>query len=524
MKPEASVMRMWTVAGGVVWALGMGGCVAQQADLKTTERQLQKSIKQSNEELAQRGAQQRQELEEIKGQEIPRLRGDVDRVQHLTQDLQGKQEDLKQRSAGLEQQTKKLDQKLDHWAKNLETENTARYSQLRESLNAQDTKSKADRDQLRSEVNNRLDEINKQMELMRKDIIEVVQKSNTTLVKSVDVKLDEQRKGLTENQARTEQLATKFTQFSQALTGFRESLTGLNERVGQEEQASRIMASKVEADAKKVEADAKASTTHINETTKAVTGHLNEVNKSVASVAQKLATRLDEQDQRLDTLTRSLDQVSQDVKAAHAAVKNGQRPQVTSSTPQRPAAAPVPVPVPLQENASQQEKETVTASVSPQEVEQSAPAVDRSAASEESEEATKPAANRPSDRPDKAEYEHLLGLFRDGDLEGARRGFTAFLSQYPNSDLAPNARYWLGESHYGKKDYKQAIDAYDRVEMDYPQSEKVPAAILKKGYAYLALKDKKRASSAFKQVVTLYPKSLEAGKAYDKLAQLKETR
>ncbi|BFU93950.1 MAG: putative TPR repeat containing exported protein periplasmic protein contains a protein prenylyltransferase domain [Nitrospira sp.] len=523
MKHEANVMRLWTAAGGVVWALGMGGCVAQQADLKTTERQLQKSIKQSNEELAQRGAQQRQELEEIKGQEIPRLRGDLDRVQHLTQDLQGKQEDLKQRSAGLEQQTKKLDQKLDHWAKNLETENTARYSQLRESLNAQDTKSKADRDQLRGEVNNRLDEINRQVESLRKDIIEVVQKSNAAFVKNVDVKLDEQRKTLTENQARTEQLANKFTQFSQALTGFRESLTGLNERVGQlnermgqEEQANRAMTSKVEA-------DAKASTTHINETTKAVTGHLNEVNKSVASVAQKLATRLDEQDQRLDTLTRMLDQMSREVQA-QGAVKNGQHLQATKST-QQPAVAPVPIPpVPLQESPAQQEKETAVASVSTQVPEHTPMAVDRPAASEDSDEAAKPVQGRTSDRPDKAEYEHLLGLFRDGDLEGARRGFTAFLSQYPNSDLAPNARYWLGESHYGKKDYKQAIDAYDRVEMDYPQSEKVPAAILKKGYAYLALKDKKRASSAFKQVVTLYPKSLEAGKAYDKLAQLKETR
>jgi len=109
-------------------------------------------------------------------------------------------------------------------------------------------------------------------------------------------------------------------------------------------------------------------------------------------------------------------------------------------------------------------------------------------------------------------------------LDGSRDGFSAFLTEYPNSDLAPNARYWLGESHYGKKDYKQAIESYDRVELDYPQSEKVPAAILKKGFAYLALKDKKRASSAFKQVVTLYPKSPEAGKAYDKLNQLKEVR
>ena len=104
-------------------------------------------------------------------------------------------------------------------------------------------------------------------------------------------------------------------------------------------------------------------------------------------------------------------------------------------------------------------------------------------------------------------------------------GFSAFLANYPNSDLAPNARYWLGESQYGKKEYKEAINSYDRVELDYPRSEKVPAALLKKGYAYLALKDKKRASSAFKQVVTLYPKTPEAGKASDKLSQMtKESR
>ena len=134
------------------------------------------------------------------------------------------------------------------------------------------------------------------------------------------------------------------------------------------------------------------------------------------------------------------------------------------------------------------------------------------------------ASIRPAERSDRAEYERILAYFKEGNLDGSREGFSAFLTEYPNSDLAPNARYWLGESHYGKKDYKQAIDSYDRVELDYPQSEKVPAAILKKGFAYLALKDKKRASSAFKQVVTLYPKSPEAGKAYDKLNQMKEMR
>jgi tol-pal system protein YbgF len=168
------------------------------------------------------------------------------------------------------------------------------------------------------------------------------------------------------------------------------------------------------------------------------------------------------------------------------------------------------------------EQETPSASIVAQAEEgQSAEAVTSAV---ESEESPPQQVSRSGERSDKVEYERLLALFRDGDLDGARQGFATFLRDNPNSDLSPNARFWLGESHYGKKDFRQAIDSYDRVELDFPQSEKVPSAILKKGYAYLAMKDKKRATSAFKQVVTLYPRSPEAGKASDKLSQLKESR
>jgi tol-pal system protein YbgF len=123
---------------------------------------------------------------------------------------------------------------------------------------------------------------------------------------------------------------------------------------------------------------------------------------------------------------------------------------------------------------------------------------------------------------DREAYERILNRFKDGDLESARQGFSEFLVRHPHSDFAPNARFWLGESYYGKKDYPKAIDAYDQVQLNHPSSEKVPAALLKKGYAYLALKDRKRAASALKQVIDLYPRSPEASKAIDKLNQLKE--
>ncbi|MDE3050180.1 MAG: hypothetical protein KGJ48_09800, partial [Nitrospirota bacterium] len=246
----------------VIWALLSTGCVAQQADLKQTEKSLQQRIKQSSDESAQTRARQSQEISALREQELPQLRGELDRALHQAQELQGKQEDLKQRSAVLEQQTKKLEQ----LAGKLDAENANRYAQVRESLNAQDVKSKADRDQFRTEMNSRLDDVNKQMETLRKELIEAVQKTNTALMKSVDARLEEQRKAAVESQNRSELLATKFSQFSQTLTGFRDSLTGLSERLAQEEQANKALSSKVES-------DIRASTTHINETNRAVTGH-----------------------------------------------------------------------------------------------------------------------------------------------------------------------------------------------------------------------------------------------------------
>ena len=454
---------IWTTIC-LIGALLSTGCIAQQADLKQTEKNLQQRIKQSSDESAQTRARQSQEISVLREQELPQLRGELERALHQAQELQAKQEDLKQRSAQLEQQTKRLEQ----LAGKLEADSTSRYNQVRESLNAQDVKNKQDRDQLRMDVNARLDDVSRQMEAIRKEIIDVVQKTNSGLAKSLDVRLEEQHK----------------------------SLTGLSERVSQEEQAS------------------KASVTHINETNKSVTGYLGEVNKSVSSVAQKFAARFDEQDRRLDALTKAVDQVAQDARVRGGS-KGGAR-QSTTKPAHRSAAV-------LSSETPMVEQETPpSASLFEQaEAGQSAEAVTSAV---DSVEAPRPQVSQSGERSDKVEYERLLALFRDGDLDGARQGFAAFLRDYQNSDLSPNARFWLGESHYGKKDYRQAIDSYDRVELDFPRSEKVPSAILKKGYAYLAMKDKKRASSAFKQVVTLYPRSPEAGKASDKLSQLKESR
>ena len=162
--------------------LSLSGCVAQQADMKNMERK----IKQSSAEQNKRVAQQNQEIEILKSQELPKLRGELEKAQHQAQEIKRAQDDLSQRSAVLEQQARKLEQ----LSSQLESGSANRYAQVRESLNAQDMKNKSDRDQLRIDVNTRLDDINRQMESLRKDIIDAVAKTNATLVKSLTSRLD----------------------------------------------------------------------------------------------------------------------------------------------------------------------------------------------------------------------------------------------------------------------------------------------------------------------------------------------
>jgi tol-pal system protein YbgF len=463
-----SLQRLMTY--GALLGVAMIGIVlpscAQQSDLKKTEKDFKN-------QLSQTSAKQSQELSTLREQELPQLRGELEKALYLAKDLQARQDDLKHRSAQSEQQTKKLEQ----LATKLETDSSTRYLWAQKSFETQDAK-----------VSARLDEISKAMEALRKDIIEVVQRTNENLTKRVDAKLDEQRRESAETRSRIEQVSQKFAQFNQALTGFREALSGLNDRVGAGEQTVKSLTTKIDADSK------------------ATAAHAEDINRSVVSVTKvleivgkKVTARLDEQDSRIDALVKTVEHVSSKPAALQLGAKSAQQ-STGSNEPtaegEQGATAPG-------ESGATTAKTTI---VPPQES-------FRSELSQGS-----------SDSPDRVRYDRLLTMFRDGDLEGARQGFTGFLSEYPNSSLAPNARFWLGETYYGKKDFQKAIDTYDKVEIDYPSSEKVPAALLKKGYAYLAMKDMKRALSTFKQVVTLYPGSAEAGRASDKLAQLKEAR
>ena len=94
----------------------------------------------------------------------------------------------------------------------------------------------------------------------------------------------------------------------------------------------------------------------------------------------------------------------------------------------------------------------------------------------------------PSDLPpgDPAEederYRAAFEMLRQGKYNDARHALRTFLIQYPDSDKADNAQYWLAEAGYVTKDFDTALGDFSSLIDHYPQSPKVADAMLKSGY------------------------------------------
>ena len=76
---------------------------------------------------------------------------------------------------------------------------------------------------------------------------------------------------------------------------------------------------------------------------------------------------------------------------------------------------------------------------------------------------------------------------------------------FPDSPLADNAQYWLGEAYYVNKSFPDALSAFQRVADKYPQSRKLPDALLKVGYCDYELKQWRAARDVLSQVASTYP-------------------
>lgn len=118
------------------------------------------------------------------------------------------------------------------------------------------------------------------------------------------------------------------------------------------------------------------------------------------------------------------------------------------------------------------------------------------------------------------QYEVSYGDYVAGSYDLAISGFEEFISQFPNSALADDARLNIGNSYLNSGRYKEAAAAFERVIADHPESDSVPSAYYKLGDAHRSLKDFDAARKAWDTVVERYPNSNDAQLARQALERL----
>ncbi len=115
-------------------------------------------------------------------------------------------------------------------------------------------------------------------------------------------------------------------------------------------------------------------------------------------------------------------------------------------------------------------------------------------------------AGSASDTP-RQQYDRAFGLLQRRDYAGAATAFEGFVEGNPESPLASNALYWLGETHYFRNDYAEAarvfLDSYKK----YPEGNKAPDSLFKLGKSLSAIDEKQPACAAWNQLLKSFPKS-----------------
>ena len=113
-------------------------------------------------------------------------------------------------------------------------------------------------------------------------------------------------------------------------------------------------------------------------------------------------------------------------------------------------------------------------------------------------------------------YDASLAQLRRGSASTGRAGLREMLQAYPQSELVPDALYFVGQS-FSSENPDSAAAYYRKVVKDYPTTSRAPAALYGLGLLAERRGDKAGARDAYNQLLKNYPKSDEAALARDRL-------
>jgi tol-pal system protein YbgF len=113
----------------------------------------------------------------------------------------------------------------------------------------------------------------------------------------------------------------------------------------------------------------------------------------------------------------------------------------------------------------------------------------------------------------KALYDTAMKDRSSGNFELALQGFQEYLRYFGDTELAPNAEFYIGQIYYDKNQFEPAVRAFDTVLEKYPANSKTADATYMKGMALLKNGQRNDAGREFLNVITNFPNAEVAQKA-----------
>jgi len=209
---------------------------------------------------------------------------------------------------------------------------------------------------------------------------------------------------------------------------------------------------------------------------------MNESLKSALEEMRRTAGQVDENTHYVRELSQKLDEIKYSIQTGRSGVTA--KPSVV--TPPAPAVAAVtPAPTRAPDAGRAQTEPSLLTPVNPEE-----------------------------------DYRRAKQDYDRGNLELAKLEFEEYLRLYPDSELAPNAQFWLAECYFKSDDLERAVQEFQKVYTEFPQNAKMADAMLNEAYAHVRLEQNSEAVKLLKRVIADYPVSPAAQSAKIKLDAL----
>lgn len=119
----------------------------------------------------------------------------------------------------------------------------------------------------------------------------------------------------------------------------------------------------------------------------------------------------------------------------------------------------------------------------------------------------------PVDATPKEAFDRARGLMLSGDYDGAEGAFEGFVSRHGDSNLAPEANYWLGKTLVVRGADGEAASAFINAIRGWPATPWAPDAVLELSRSLIALDKAADACQALGELSRRYPNAAPSIKA-----------